>query len=407
LINFINRAYALLFASRGAKVVVNDLGTSTTGSGSSTKAADLVVDEIIQSGGEAIANYNSVEDGDKIVKAAIDKWGRVDIVINNAGILRDVSFAKMKDQDWDLVCSVHLKGAYKVTKAAWPYMIKQNYGRIIMTASAAGLYGNFGQANYSAAKLALLGFGSTLSKEGARKNIYCNTIAPLAGSRMTETVMPEDLVKALKPSYVAPLVAYLCSDQSQVNGQIFEVGAGWVAKLRWQRAKGIFFPVDKELKVEDIRDNFDAISDFSEPQYPSSLQDSVSVVTSNLGKSKKPSLETPKAPPSNDFKCSPLFEQLTERLKSEGQVICQKVGGIYQFDVSNGSAKQSWIVDLKNSPGSIRIGKGKCDVNLTTSDEDLYSILTGKTNPFELFAAGKLNVSGDMTLALKYSCNSI
>lgn len=159
----------------------------------------------------------------------------------------------MKDQDWDLVYTVHLKGAYKVTKAAWPYMVKQNYGRIIMTASAAGLYGNFGQANYSAAKLGLLGFGLTLAKEGARKNIFCNTIAPLAGSRMTETIMPEDLVRALKPSFVAPLVAYLCSSQSQINGQIFEVGAGWVARLRWQRAKGIFFPVDKELNPEDIR----------------------------------------------------------------------------------------------------------------------------------------------------------
>jgi len=223
------------------------------GSGSSSKAADIVVDEIIKAGGEAVANYNSVEDGDKIVQTAIDKWGRVDIVINNAGILRDVSFAKMKDQDWDLIYTVHLKGAYKVTKAAWPYMLKQNYGRIIMTASAAGLFGNFGQANYSTAKLALLGFGQTLAKEGFKKNIFCNTIAPLAGSRMTETIMPEDLVKALKPTFVAPLVAFLCSEQSKVNGQVFEVGAGWISRLRWQRSKGALFPVDRELTAEDVR----------------------------------------------------------------------------------------------------------------------------------------------------------
>lgn len=131
------------------------------------------------------------------------------------------------------------------------------------------------------------------------------------------------------------------------------------------------------------------ISDFSETQYPSSIQDSVSVVTSNLGKS-KPALKTSKPPSSNGFICDPLFQQLSERLKTEGHVICQKVGGIYEFDVSNGNAKQSWIVDLKNSPGSIKIGKGKCDVTLTLSDEDLHSILTGKTNPFDLFAAGKV-----------------
>jgi len=201
--NGLGKAYALLLGSRGAKVVVNDLGTSIKGEGADATPAQKVVDEIKKLGGEAVANYDSVEHGEKIIKTAIDTWGRVDIVINNAGILRDTSFVKMKEDDWDKIFLVHVKGAYKVSRAAWDYMRQQNYGRIIMTASAAGIYGNFGQANYSAAKLALLGFSNTLALEGDSKNIHCNTIAPIAGSRLTETVMPPDLVQALRPEFVA------------------------------------------------------------------------------------------------------------------------------------------------------------------------------------------------------------
>lgn len=201
----IGKAYALFFANRGASVVVNDLGASHTGDGSNTRAADVVVEEILKNGGKAVANYNSVEDGAKIVETAMKAFGRVDIIINNAGILRDKSFARITDADWDIIQAVHVKGSYAVTKAAWPIMKKQKYGRIIMTASAAGLYGNFGQANYSAgtcvclcvyylhdfflilfciAKLALASFSNSLAKEGAKDNIHCNTIAPMAASRM-------------------------------------------------------------------------------------------------------------------------------------------------------------------------------------------------------------------------------
>lgn len=163
---------------------MNDLGVSHTGDGQSSSAADVVVEEIRKAGGKAVANYNSVTDGDKIVETAMKAFGRVDIVINNAGILRDKSFARMTDQDWDLIQAVHVKGSYAVTKAAFPIMREQKYGRIIMTASAAGLYGNFGQANYSAAKLALASFSSSIAREGAKYNIHSNTIAPMAASRM-------------------------------------------------------------------------------------------------------------------------------------------------------------------------------------------------------------------------------
>jgi len=282
----LGRTYALLFASRGAKVVVNDLGSSTSGEGKASAAADKVVAEIKKAGGVAVANYDSVEDGDKIIKTAIDNFGRVDIVINNAGILRDVGFLKMKDVDWDLIFKVHVNGAYKVTKAAWPYMMNQGYGRIIMTSSAAGIYGNFGQANYSAAKLALYGFANTLSKEGRKKNVFCNTIAPVAGSRMTATVMPPDLLEALKPEYVAPLVAYLCHESSTENGSLFEVGAGWCSKLRWERTEGAFFDTSKEVTPEHIGAQIQKISDFSNPSYPETTNDSFGPIMSNIERSK-------------------------------------------------------------------------------------------------------------------------
>ncbi len=187
--------YALEFGKHGASVVVNDLGGSAKGDGADSKAADLVVAEIKKAGGKAVASYDSVVDGAKIIKTAMDAFGRVDVVINNAGILRDVAFHKMKDSDWDLLYQVHLKGSYAVTKAAWEVMRAQKFGRIINVASAAGIYGNFGQAQYSAFKLGLVGLTNTLALEGAKMNIHANTIAPLAASRMTESVLPADILK--------------------------------------------------------------------------------------------------------------------------------------------------------------------------------------------------------------------
>ncbi|KAJ3370085.1 hypothetical protein GGF31_004702 [Allomyces arbusculus] len=269
----IGRVYAHYFASRGASVVVNDLGGSTTGSGADTKAADVVVDEIRKAGGKAVANYNSVEDGEAIVETALKAFGRVDIVINNAGILRDKGFARMTDDDWDLVHRVHVRGSYKVTKAAWPHMQKQKYGRIIMTASAAGIYGNFGQANYSAAKLALHGFGMSLAREGAKNNIHTNVIAPIAASRMTATVMPPEVLEALKPEFVAPLVGYLTHESTTENGGLFEVGAGFVAKLRRERSHGAVFKADASFTPTSVGAKFPEIIDFSQPQYPSSIME--------------------------------------------------------------------------------------------------------------------------------------
>jgi len=278
----LGRAYALMLGSRGCKVVVNDLGGTRTGEGASSAAADKVVKEIKDAGGEAVANYNSVEDGDKIVKTALDTWGRVDILINNAGILRDVSFLKMQEKDFDLIYRVHLKGSYSVTRAAWNAMREQNYGRIVMVTSGAGIYGNGGQANYSAAKMGILGLAKTLAIEGEKRNIFVNTIAPVAGSRMTETVMPPDLIEALKPDYVAPVVSYLCHESCKENGSLFEVGAGWVSKLRWERTKGYFHDISKGFTPEDVKKNWNIVSDFKEGTYPQTASESVSMLVSHI-----------------------------------------------------------------------------------------------------------------------------
>jgi len=282
--NGLGKTYALEFGRRGANVVVNDLGGSTSGDGADKAAADVVVDEIKAAGGNAVANYDSVTDGDKIVQTAMDNFGRVDVVVNNAGILRDKTFHKMTDQDWDLIYDVHVKGAYKVTHAAWPYMREQGYGRLIFTASAAGIYGNFGQANYSMAKLGLHGLAQTLALEGRSKNVLVNTIAPIAGSRLTETVMPKELTDALRPEFVMPLVVKLCDENSTETGGLYEVGAGWIGKVRWQRTLGQSFSVNDGFTAEDVNDAWDTISNFEGADNPATVNDATRRIIKNLKK---------------------------------------------------------------------------------------------------------------------------
>ena len=281
--NGLGRSHALLLASRGCKVVVNDLGGGHTGGGKSSAAADAVVAEIKAAGGEAVANYDSVEDGDKIVKTALDAFGHLDIVINNAGILRDTSFQKMTQEDWDLIYRVHVLGAYRVTKAAWDHMRERGFGRIILTASAAGIYGNFGQTNYAMAKLGLVGFGSTLAIEGGKKNVHTNVIAPIAGSRMTETVLPKDLIDALKPEYVSPLVAYLCHESCTENGGLFEVGGGFYGKLRWERTSGKVFKLGRAISPENVQSAWGDITDFAKSAHPKDITSSMEPILGNLG----------------------------------------------------------------------------------------------------------------------------
>lgn len=242
----------------------------------------MVVDEIRKAGGKAVANYNSVEDGDKIIETAIQNFGRIDILLNNAGILRDIAFKNMKDQDWDLIMKVHVRGAYKCARAAWPYFRKQKYGRVINTASAAGLFGSFGQCNYSAAKLSQVGFTETLAKEGAKYNILCNVIAPIAASRMTETVMPPDLLSLLRPEWVVPLVAVLVHKNNTENGSIFEVGGGHIAKFRWERSSGLLLKADDSYTPSAILKQWNKVIDFSNPQYPSGPNDFLGLLEESM-----------------------------------------------------------------------------------------------------------------------------
>jgi (3R)-3-hydroxyacyl-CoA dehydrogenase / 3a,7a,12a-trihydroxy-5b-cholest-24-enoyl-CoA hydratase / enoyl-CoA hydratase 2 len=309
----LGRAHALLLGSRGCKVVVNDLGGSMHGGGDSRTPADKVVDEIKQAGGSAIANYDSVEAGDQIVKAALDAFGGVDIVVNNAGILRDTSFQKLTEEDWDLIYRVHVLGGFRVTRAAWSGMRDKGYGRIIFTASAAGIYGNFGQANYSMAKLGLVGLANTLAVEGRKRGILVNTIAPIAGSRLTETVLPKELIDALRPEYVSPLVAYLAHESCKETGGLFEVGGGYFSKLRWQRTSGKTFALGRPISPEAVERALPEITDFSKATFPADITQSMAPVLENLGKKSRGGNEFIDVDQALGAELPPLTSSYTER----------------------------------------------------------------------------------------------
>jgi len=260
----LGRQHALELARRGAKILVNDLGGAMDGSGGSSEAAAKVVEEIKALGGEAIANGSSVTDDAGVahmVQQAMDAWGRIDILIANAGVLRDKSFSKMTIADFEFVLDVHLMGTVKPTKAVWEIMKAQNYGRIVVTTSSTGLYGNFGQANYGAAKLGIVGFMNTIKLEGQKNNIHINTIAPVAGTRMTESLMPPETLKKLAPEYVTPGVVYLLSEEAP-TGVILTAGGGTFAITRMVETEGVYLG-EEGLSVEEVRDNWAKITDES------------------------------------------------------------------------------------------------------------------------------------------------
>lgn len=271
----LGKEYALQLASRGASVIVNDLGGGVDGDGSSTSAADDVVNIIKMNGGKAVANYNSVTDGVDIVKTAVDSFGKIDIVINNAGILRDRSLLRISPEDWQSIVDVHMTGAFTTSQAAFEHMKKSKYGRFIFTSSAAGIYGNFGQTNYSAAKLGLYGLANTVGIEGAKYNICANTIAPIAASRLTEGILPPPILEMLKPEFVAPLVLYLCHESCTKSGGLFECGGGWAAELRRERAVGgIFMGPNSPVSIENVQNAFGKITGFDDVTYPETSSDS-------------------------------------------------------------------------------------------------------------------------------------
>lgn len=265
--NGLGRSHARFLASRGAKVVVNDLGGTVAGTGSSRAVADAVVEEIRAAGGEAVANYDSVateEGGRNIIKTALDAFGAVDILINNAGNVRDKSFAKMDLADFRALVDVHLIGAVYCTHAAWPIMRNKNFGRIVMTTSAAGLYGNHGHTNYGAVKMAVIGFMNALKEEGRKHNITVHAIAPIALTRMSESVTAPRIAPLIKPEFVTAAVAWLCAAENEETGHIIQAGAGYYAKIEVREAHGALFGADTIPTPEQIRDRYAEITDMSQ-----------------------------------------------------------------------------------------------------------------------------------------------
>ncbi|MEY2434830.1 MAG: hypothetical protein QOC92_4555 [Acidimicrobiaceae bacterium] len=277
----LGRSHALELAKRGALIVVNDLGGSVDGGGGSHTAAQKVVDEIKAAGGEAVANYDSVatpEGGESIVQTALDSFGRVDIIINNAGILRDASFKNMTKDMLEPIIDVHLKGAFYVTRPAWQLMRDQGYGRIVNTSSGAGVFGNFGQTNYGAAKMGLVGFTRVLAVEGAKNNIKANAIAPVAKTRMTEELLGP-VADKLAPEFVTPVVTYLVHESCPVSGEVYSVGGGRVARVFIGVTPGY---TDPELTPESVRDHFDQIRDETDYAVPANLNEEMGLALKAL-----------------------------------------------------------------------------------------------------------------------------
>jgi len=263
----LGRAHALEFARRGAKVVVNDLGGAVDGSGGSSEAAQKVVGEIAAAGGTAIANGASVTDDAGVahlVKQTMDAFGRIDVLVANAGILRDKSFGKMELKDFEAVMAVHVMGSVKPAKAAWQIMRDQQYGRIVVTTSSTGLYGNFGQTNYGTAKLALVGFMNSLKLEGAKDNIKVNAICPVAATRMTENLMPAQMLEMMKPEYVTPAVVFLASDEAP-TGVIISAGAGVFSSSQLVESRGV--NLGHGATADTVAEYWSKIGDFSNAKH--------------------------------------------------------------------------------------------------------------------------------------------
>jgi NAD(P)-dependent dehydrogenase (short-subunit alcohol dehydrogenase family) len=282
----LGRLYALALAERGASVLVNDPGKGMDGAGSDNLPADSVVKEIAAAGGRAVANYDTVatpEGGENIIQQAVDEFGTVDILINNAGIVRDRSMGKMTIEDWDLVQSVHLRGAFCVTKPALAVMKEKNYGRIILTSSGSGLYGNFGQGNYGSAKMGLVGFMNVLGLETGKYNILCNTIAPSALTRMTENILPPNLKERVRPEFITPLVLYLSSEENSDRNMIFNCLGGWYSRTAVMCAEGVLLGDGKrEITAEEIRENWERITSLDNSRTVGSVAETFGYISSLL-----------------------------------------------------------------------------------------------------------------------------
>jgi len=390
----LGRAYTLELARRGARVVVNDLGGARDGSGKGSKSpADQVVEEIKRAGGEAVANYDNVatpDGGENIVRTALDAFGRVDMLINNAGILKDKSFLKMEPENWKAVLDVHLNGAYFVTRPAMAAMQDNAYGRIVMTTSAAGLYGNFGQTNYSAAKTALVGLMNTLKLEGMKHNIHINTIAPIAASRLTEDVMPPELFEKSKPEFVVPLVMVLCSEACQESGGIFNCGMGYFNRAAVLTGSAVQLgdqnnPPTPEL----IHENWRKINSIEEAQ---ELKEANSAVFALIAPPRTDPVEDETAAQGRGS-VTGIFENMRKTFKADAAA---GVDVVFQFNIS-GADGGDWHCVIKDNTCTIESGvhaKPACTLKMAAAD--FLAMMEGTLTAMQAYTSGKLKIDGDI-----------
>ena len=390
----LGRAYALELARRGAKVVVNDLGGARDGTGKGSKsAADRVVDEIKNAGGEAVANYDNVataEGGENIVRTALQAFGRLDILINNAGILRDKSFLKMEPETWKAVLDVHLNGAYHVTRPAMAAMKDNGYGRIVMTTSAAGLYGNFGQTNYSAAKTALVGLMNTLKLEGMKHNIHVNTVAPIAASRLTEDVMPPDLFERSKPEFVVPLVMVLCNEACEESGGIFNCGMGYFNRAAiWTGPAVQLGDRDHLPTPETIHENWKKINALEGAQEFKEANSAIFALIS------PPQAQPPEdqTPAEGQISIASIFENMLKTFKADAAA---GVDVVFQFSIS-GAGGGDWNCVIKNGTCAIEAGMhAKPGCTLKMAAADFLAMMDGRLPAMQAYTSGKLKIEGDI-----------